>query len=113
MTPVMLLTDGYIANAAEPWAVPDMAGYAPFPVKFHDALPPEGEPLLPYARDEKLARPWIKPGTPGLMHRIGGIEKQIGTGNLDYGPANHPRSEERRVGKECVRKCRSRWAPHY
>src|SRR3546814_9025133 len=62
MTPVSLLTDGYIANAAEPWAVPDMAGYAPFPVKFHDALPPEGEPLLPYARDEKLARPWIKPG---------------------------------------------------
>src|SRR3546814_18511328 len=88
MTPVMLLTDGYIANAAEPWAVPDMAGYAPFPVKFPDALPPEGEPLLPYARDEKLARPWIKPGTPGLMHHIGGLEKQIGTANLDYGPPN-------------------------
>src|SRR3546814_13246172 len=66
-----------------------MADYAPFPVKFHDELPAEGEPLLPYARDEKLARPWIKPGTPGLMHRIGGIEKQVGTGNLDYSPANH------------------------
>ncbi|API60695.1 2-oxoglutarate ferredoxin oxidoreductase subunit alpha [Tardibacter chloracetimidivorans] len=99
MTPVMLLTDGYIANAAEPWAVPDMAGYAPFPVKFHDELPPEGEPLLPYARDEKLARPWIKPGTPGLMHRIGGIEKQIGTGNLDYGPANHQAMTDIRKAK--------------
>src|SRR3546814_2918896 len=76
MTPVMLLTDGYIANAAEPWAVPDMADYAPFPVKFHDELPAEGEPLLPYARDEKLARPWIKPGTPGLMHRIGGRSEE-------------------------------------
>src|SRR3546814_8391532 len=76
-----------------------MAGYAPFPVKFHDALPPEGEPLLPYARDEKLARPWIKPGTPGLMHRIGGIEKQIGTGNLDYGPANHQAMTDIRKAK--------------
>src|SRR3546814_14864150 len=53
MTPVMLLTDGYIANAAEPWAVPDMADYAPFPVKFHDELPAEGEPLLPYAREDR------------------------------------------------------------
>nr|MDP9413491.1 2-oxoacid:acceptor oxidoreductase subunit alpha [Pseudomonadota bacterium] len=75
MTPVMLLTDGYIANAAEPWKVPDMAGYEPFPVHFHDEPPAEGEAVNPYARDEKLARVWIKPGTPGLTHRIGGIEK--------------------------------------
>ena len=94
-----MLTDGYIANAAEPWAVPDMSGYAPFPVKFHDQLPAEGEPLLPYARDEKLARPWIKPGTPGLMHRIGGIEKQMGTGNLDYSPGNHQAMTDLRKAK--------------
>ncbi len=99
MTPVMLLTDGYIANAAEPWAVPDMAGYEPFPVQFHEDLPAEGQPLMPYARDAKLARPWIKPGTPGLMHRIGGIEKQIGTGNLDYNPANHQAMTDLRKAK--------------
>jgi 2-oxoglutarate/2-oxoacid ferredoxin oxidoreductase subunit alpha len=89
MTPVMLLTDGYIANAAEPWKVPDMSGYAPFPVKFHDQAPAEGEKFLPYSRDDKLKRPWVKPGTPGLLHRIGGIEKAQGTGNIDYSPANH------------------------
>nr|WP_294810157.1 2-oxoacid:acceptor oxidoreductase subunit alpha [uncultured Sphingomonas sp.] len=89
MTPVMLLTDGYIANAAEPWKVPDMSGYAPFPVTFHTELPAEGEKFLPYARDEKLKRPWVKPGTPGLLHRIGGIEKALGTGNIDYSPGNH------------------------
>src|SRR6187401_2533401 len=75
MTPVMLLTDGYIANAAEPWKVPDMSGYQPFPVRYFDTAPAEGEGVMPYARDDKLARVWIRPGTPGLMHRIGGIEK--------------------------------------
>ncbi|NML05178.1 2-oxoacid:acceptor oxidoreductase subunit alpha [Sphingomonas sp. G-3-2-10] len=89
MTPVMILTDGYIANAAEPWKVPDMSTYKPFPVKHHTELPAEGEKFLPYARDEKLKRPWVKPGTPGLLHRIGGIEKAVDTGNLDYSPANH------------------------
>ena len=87
MTPVMLLTDGYIANAAEPWKVPDMSSYAPFPVGFMTEAPEGG--FLPYGRDEKLARPWVKPGTPGLLHRIGGIEKQLNTGNIEYGPANH------------------------
>lgn len=87
MTPVMLLTDGYIANAAEPWRVPDMSRYAPFPVQFLDHVPDGG--FQPYARDDKLARPWVKPGTPGLLHRIGGIEKANGTGNIDYSPANH------------------------
>jgi 2-oxoglutarate ferredoxin oxidoreductase subunit alpha len=89
MTPVILLTDGYIANAAEPWKVPDMSTYQPFPVKFHDEQPAEGEGVRPYARDEKLARVWIKPGSPGLTHRIGGIEKNVGTGHIDYAPANH------------------------
>jgi len=89
MTPVMLLTDGYLQNAAEPWKVPDMSSYAPFPVTFHTEVPAEGEKFLPYARDAKLKRPWVKPGTPGLLHRIGGIEKAVGTGNLDYSPGNH------------------------
>ena len=89
MTPVMILTDGYIANAAEPWKVPDMSDYAPFPVAHHTKLPAEGEKFLPYGRDDKLARPWVKPGTPGLLHRIGGIEKQLGTGNIEYSAENH------------------------
>jgi len=89
MTPVMLLTDGYLQNAAEPWKVPDMSGYEPFPVKHHTDVPAEGEKFLPYARNERGARPWVKPGTPGLLHRIGGIEKAAGTGNIDYSPSNH------------------------
>ena len=99
MTPVMLLTDGYIANAAEPWKVPDMGGYAPFPVRFHDEAPAEGESVNPYARDEKRARVWIKPGTPNLMHRIGGIEKNLGTGHIDYAPENHQAMTEMRANK--------------
>ena len=97
MTPVMLLTDGYLANAAEPWRVPDMSAYAPFPVRFLDAVPEGG--FLPYARNAKGARPWVKPGTPGLLHRIGGIEKSVGTGNIDYSPANHQAMTELRQGK--------------
>jgi 2-oxoglutarate ferredoxin oxidoreductase subunit alpha len=99
MTPVMLLTDGYIANAAEPWRVPDMSGYAPFPVSFHDTPPGEGEKVNPYARDDKLARVWIKPGTPGLRHRIGGIEKNVGTGHIDYAPENHQAMTDIRANK--------------
>ena len=97
MTPVMLLTDGYIANAAEPWKVPDMARYDRFPVRFLDAVPEGG--FLPYARDANGARPWVKPGTPGLLHRIGGIEKQVGTGNLDYSAANHQAMTDARQAK--------------
>ncbi len=98
MTPVMLLTDGYIANAAEPWKVPDMDGYAPFPVAFAEPVG-EGEPVHPYARDENLKRPWIKPGTPGMMHRIGGIEKAPGTGHIDYSAESHQRMTEIRRDK--------------
>ena len=97
MTPVILLTDGYIANAAEPWKVPDMSGYAPFPVQFMEEAPATG--FKPYGRDEKLARPWVKPGTPGLLHRIGGIEKQVDTGHIDYSPANHQAMTDLRKAK--------------
>ena len=99
MTPVILLTDGYIANAAEPWKVPDMSGYEPFPVRYFDTPPAEGEGVMPFARNGDLARPWIKPGTPGLEHRIGGIEKQPGTGNIDYSPGAHQEMTETRAAK--------------
>ncbi|WP_343808917.1 2-oxoacid:acceptor oxidoreductase subunit alpha [Alteraurantiacibacter aestuarii] len=98
MTPVMLLTDGYIANAAEPWKVPDPATFKPFNVEFLTEKN-NGDTLLPYKRDAKGKRPWIKPGTPGLMHRIGGIEKQVDTGNIDYDPANHQAMTDIRKAK--------------
>lgn len=97
MTPVMLLTDGYLQNAAEPWKVPDIASLEPFPVSFLEEVPEGG--FQPYARDEKLARPWVRPGTPGLLHRIGGIEKKQGTGNIDYSPANHQEMTDTRRDK--------------
>ncbi|MEZ5708637.1 MAG: 2-oxoacid:acceptor oxidoreductase subunit alpha [Blastomonas sp.] len=97
MTPVMLLTDGYIANAAEPWKVPDMGGYSPFPVSFMEEAPESG--FLPYGRDNKLSRPWVKPGTPGLMHRIGGIEKEVDTGHINYAPGNHQAMTDLRQNK--------------
>jgi 2-oxoglutarate ferredoxin oxidoreductase subunit alpha len=98
MTPVMLLTDGYIANAAEPWKVPDPSAFAPFPATFLQEKN-AGDTLLPYKRDEKGARPWIKPGTPGLMHRVGGIEKHVETGNIDYSPDNHQVMTDARKAK--------------
>ncbi|WP_137679397.1 2-oxoacid:acceptor oxidoreductase subunit alpha [Aurantiacibacter suaedae] len=99
MTPVMLLTDGYIANAAEPWKVPDVDSFEPFTAKFlTENNNPDGK-VLPYKRDAKGARPWIKPGTPGLMHRIGGIEKNEGTGNIDYSPENHQAMTDARKAK--------------
>ena len=103
MTPVMLLTDGYIANAAEPWKVPDPASFEPFPAKFlteKNATDADGaKTLLPYKRDAKGARPWIRPGTPDLMHRIGGIEKHELTGNIDYSPENHQAMTDARKNK--------------
>jgi 2-oxoglutarate ferredoxin oxidoreductase subunit alpha len=88
MTPVFLLTDGYIANGAEPWKVPDVESLPQFVIK-HPQGSENGDVFHPYARDERLARPWALPGTPGLMHRIGGLEKQDITGNVNYEPANH------------------------
>ncbi len=87
MTPVMLLTDGYIANGAEPWRFPKAASLPEINVRFAKAA--EGEKFLPYKRDEKLSRPWAIPGTKGLEHRIGGLEKQHETGNISYDPENH------------------------
>ncbi len=88
MTPVVLLSDGYLGNGAEPWRVPRFEDLAPIPIH-HPGPPREGEAFLPYERDDVLARPWALPGTPGLQHRIGGLEKQHITGNVCYEPDNH------------------------
>jgi len=96
MTPVMLLTDGYLANAAEPWRVPDADDIPPFPVSFR--TDPDG--FHPFLRDpETLARVWPIPGTPGLAHRIGGIEKHYGSGHISYDPANHQKMTDTRANK--------------
>ena len=89
MTPVIFLSDGYIANGAEPWKFPTSDQLPPITVKFKTELGHGEEKLQPYLRDEKLARPWALPGTPGLEHRIGGLEKQNITGNVNYEPENH------------------------
>lgn len=89
MTPVILLSDGYIANGAEPWKFPKEEDLPAIPVKFKTELAEGEDKYLPYARDEKLTRPWAIPGTAGLEHRIGGIEKQNLTGNVNYEPENH------------------------
>ncbi|HEY4548252.1 MAG TPA: 2-oxoacid:acceptor oxidoreductase subunit alpha [Pedomonas sp.] len=100
MTPVMLLTDGYIANAAEPWRVPCLQDHAPFPVRFHTEPPAEPGKVNPYARDpETLGRVWIRPGTMGLEHRIGGIEKSYDTGHISYEATNHQRMTDTRANK--------------
>jgi 2-oxoglutarate/2-oxoacid ferredoxin oxidoreductase subunit alpha len=85
MTPVILLSDGYIANGSEPWRLPDESELAKIPVSFWT----DKEGFAPYKRDENLSRPWVKPGTPGLEHRIGGLEKAHITGNVSYDPDNH------------------------
>ncbi len=96
MTPVILLSDGYMANASEPWLVPDMEDYESFPVKFETN--PEG--FAPANRDpDTLARVWAKPGTPGLEHRIGGIEKDFTTGDISYDPENHQKMTDVRKDK--------------
>lgn len=89
MTPVMFLSDGYIANGAEPWKFPKSDDLPAIEVKFKQGLDEGETKLRPYLRDEKLVRPWAVPGTPGLEHRIGGIEKQDITGNVSYDPDNH------------------------
>src|SRR5574341_1032251 len=86
MTPVILLSDGYLANGAEPWRIPKFEDLPPIPVRFRT----EAQGFFPYIRDpETLARPWVRPGTPGLEHRIGGIETEDVTGHISYSPANH------------------------
>ena len=89
MTPVMLLTDGYLANGSEPWSIPEMETLADFEVEFASGPNADGD-FLPYMRDDKtLARPWAIPGTPGLEHRVGGIETAENTGHVSYDPENH------------------------
>ncbi|MCA9634033.1 MAG: 2-oxoacid:acceptor oxidoreductase subunit alpha, partial [Myxococcales bacterium] len=96
MTPVIVLTDGYLGNGAEPWKVPKVADLTPFPVKFR--TDPEG--FHPFKRDEQtLARNWAVPGTPGLLHRIGGIEKSFDSGNISYDPQNHAKMSQVRADK--------------
>ena len=99
MTPVILLSDGYIANGAEPWKFPVAADLAPIQVSFKTALDEGETKFMPYKRDEKLVRPWAVPGTPGFEHRIGGIEKQDITGNVSYDPENHQHMVNTRQAK--------------
>lgn len=89
MTPVILLSDGYIANGAEPWRFPKSEDLQPITVKFKEGLDEGEEKFQPYKRDDKLVRPWAIPGVAGLEHRIGGLEKQDVTGNVNYEPENH------------------------
>ncbi len=96
MVPVIVLSDGYLANGAEPWRIPDESEIPPIPVKF--AIDPVD--FQPYRRDPKtLARPWAVPGTPGLEHRVGGLEKKDGTGNINYEPLNHENMVRIRAAK--------------
>jgi len=87
-TPVILLSDTFLASSSEPWKVPSVADLPSIDPQFAVA-PPAGECFEPYGRDERLARPWAIPGTPGLQHRVGGLEKADRTGNISYDPANH------------------------
>jgi 2-oxoglutarate ferredoxin oxidoreductase subunit alpha len=96
MVPVIVLSDGYLANGAEPWRIPDLKELPEIPVTFRKE--PAG--FQPYLRDEQtLARPWAVPGTPGLEHRVGGLEKQETTGNVNYEPLNHERMVQLRAKK--------------
>jgi 2-oxoglutarate/2-oxoacid ferredoxin oxidoreductase subunit alpha len=97
-TPVILLSDLFLANSSEPWLVPTAADLPPIDPRFRVKCG-NGTPFLPYARDDNLARPWVAPGTPGLQHRIGGLEKADGTGNISYDGANHQRMTELRAAK--------------
>ncbi len=99
MTPVILLSDGYIANGAEPWKFPQSADLQPIEVKFKQGLDEGEEKFLSYKRNEKLARPWAIPGTPGLEHRVGGLEKEDITGNISYDSENHQHMVKTRQAK--------------
>jgi len=98
MTPVILLTDGYIANGAEPWRFPNAKDLADIKAPFIDKAN-DGDRFLPYLRDERGVRPWALPGQAGFQHRIGGIEKQDRTGNISYEPMNHERMVRLRAEK--------------
>jgi len=97
MTPVFFMSDGYLANGAEPWRYPSADDLGPISPVF--ATPVEGEEFMPYRRDEKLVRDWPIPGTPGLEHRIGGLEKEDVSGNVSYDPDNHEHMVQTRQAK--------------
>jgi 2-oxoglutarate ferredoxin oxidoreductase subunit alpha len=97
-TPVILLSDTFLGNSSEPWLLPDVDELPAIEPSFATAPNAEGE-FWPYLRDENLARPWAIPGTPGLQHRIGGLEKEDGTGNISYDPENHERMTRLRAAK--------------
>ena len=103
MTPVIFLSDGYIANGAEPWRFPEAKDLPkitpPFATPREGDVGSDGSPFLPYARDESGVRPWAIPGMKGLQHRIGGIEKEDGTGNISYDPLNHEKMVRLRADK--------------
>ena len=98
MMPVLFLSDGYIANGAEPWRIPDVSDLEPIKVEHATELNGDGE-YLPYKRNDDLARPWAVPGTFGLEHRLGGLEKSDTTGNVDYDPLNHEHMTRTRSAK--------------
>ncbi len=98
LVPVVILSEGYLANGAEPWRIPDADGFEKIEVH-HPAPTTDQQPFEPYARDEKLVRPWAIPGTAGLEHRIGGLEKEDVSGNVSYDPDNHQRMTDLRQEK--------------
>ena len=98
MTPVFFLSDGYIANGAEPWLIPDVSSLPKIQVT-HPTEPNDERGFMPYKRNERKVRPWALPGTPGLEHRLGGIEKQDVTGNVNYEPMNHEHMVRTRAAK--------------
>jgi 2-oxoglutarate/2-oxoacid ferredoxin oxidoreductase subunit alpha len=98
MVPVIFLSDGYIANGAEPWRIPEVSDLKPVKVK-HPTERNASDAFLPYKRDERYVRPWAVPGTRGLEHRIGGLEKADVTGNVEYSPSNHQHMTDIRAAK--------------
>ena len=98
MVPVMILSDGYIANGSEPWRIPAIADLPEIKIT-HPEGTSDDEPFMPYARGENLERPWARPGTPGLTHRVGGLEKEDGSGNVSYDPQNHQQMTDTRAAK--------------
>ena len=97
-TPVMLLSDTFLGNSSEPWLIPSVADLPAIDPAFATG-PNAGQEFMPYLRDARLARPWAIPGTPGLRHRIGGLEKEDGSGDISYDPANHERMTNLRAAK--------------
>jgi len=97
-TPVILLSDTFLSNSSEPWRLPDLGGLPAIDPRFEPARS-NGDRFEPYARDDRLARPWAVPGTPGLVHRIGGLEREDRSGNISYDPENHERMTHLRQAK--------------